>query len=244
MKNLKHFSTKQLLQKIESFKKIFNRDDQATLAKAINLALELHSHQPARPDGPYFNHLLRVAAFLFECGCKNINIITAALLHDSIEDQSNKILKKYTLLFPDSQNGTSKERAGAYLSLEFGTVVGTYVFYLTNPDWSDIPSKEERNKLYFLHVKEIIENKPDIAIIKLADFCDNSLDLQLVDNYQMRLRYCKKYLPIFPLFINALTSGIIEVASYKIELLNALKQAEKYVREAIVSPTKKKLVKY
>src|SRR5262245_39376058 len=64
----------------------FGPDERARLEEALELAARLHRHQ-RRVREPYLNHLLRVAIRIIHYyGVTDVDIIIAALLHDSVED--------------------------------------------------------------------------------------------------------------------------------------------------------------
>ena len=60
------------------------------LKKAIETAYELHKDQKRKSGEPYITHLFSVMSLVAEYGGNEDQMI-AALLHDSIEDQGNKV---------------------------------------------------------------------------------------------------------------------------------------------------------
>ena len=56
------------------------------LLNTINYAAEMHQNQRRKVnDIPYINHPVAVANLLTDCGCDDVEIIQAALLHDVVE---------------------------------------------------------------------------------------------------------------------------------------------------------------
>ena len=70
-----------------------NLNNQALLLKAIKFAAEKHRYQKRKDKGktPYINHPINVANMLaVEGEEKDINLLIAALLHDTLEDTKTK----------------------------------------------------------------------------------------------------------------------------------------------------------
>lgn len=174
----------------EQFKKKFK--------EALNLALEIHKDQKPRPDGPYINHILRVSnRIVEEYGIKDPELVIAALLHDSVEDQANKL----ALFVTNTEITSERERALFFIKNTFGERVEKIVKKLSNPEpKTEGLSAEEKNNIYKEHVKEAIEDS-DVLPIKLSDFSDNALNLESVGDLARRLKLSKKYLPVMEVFI-------------------------------------------
>jgi (p)ppGpp synthase/HD superfamily hydrolase len=62
--------------------------DIRTLLKAFDFAAIKHSKQRRKdPEStPYVNHVIGVAKILVDSGIEDINVLQAALLHDTVED--------------------------------------------------------------------------------------------------------------------------------------------------------------
>ena len=94
--------------------------------RALVFAHELHRRQKRKTSGaPYVAHLLGVAAAVIEDGGSETEAI-AALLHDSLEDQSRH--------YPGGENALARR-----IETEFGAEVASLVEALT-----ERPSPEER----------------------------------------------------------------------------------------------------
>ena len=99
--------------------------DMARLLDAARFAADKHRHQ-RRKDveaTPYINHPLAVTAILAEAGIDDVDVLVAALLHDTVEDTE-----------------TSPEE----IAERFGPVVAGYVAEVT--DDKGLP-KAERKRL-------------------------------------------------------------------------------------------------
>jgi hypothetical protein len=173
----------------------------AKFTEALELAMKIHSDQKPRPDGPYVNHILRVSTRIIEeYGIKDLELVIAALLHDSVEDQSEKLAN----LAINDKNIPEREKALLFIGDNFGERVKNTVFKLTNLEHEDKSiSQDQKNKVYLEHVKEAIED-PDVLPIKLADFSDNALNLESVKETERRLKLSHKYLPVIEVFIERL----------------------------------------
>ncbi|MFA6392723.1 MAG: HD domain-containing protein [Candidatus Paceibacterota bacterium] len=156
--------------------------------EALDLALEIHKDQKPRPDGIYVNHILRVSNRLVEeYGIKDPELVIAALLHDSVEDQAKKLSDMIT----NTEIISERERALLFIKNAFGERVEKIVHKLSNPEpENEGLSVEEKNNIYKEHVREAIKD-PDVFIIKLSDFSDNALNLESVGDPIKRLKLSK-----------------------------------------------------
>lgn len=190
------------------------------LKEALDLALEIHKDQKPRPDGPYINHILRVSTRIIEeYGVKDPEIVIAALLHDSVEDQAEKLAH----LVDSSALSSDREKALFFIKNTFGERVEKIVKKLSNPERkTEELSPQEKNNIYKEHVKEAIED-PDVLLIKLSDFSDNVLNLESVLDPIRRLKLSKKYLPVIEIFIQRLDKAQYILSEEKImEMKNRL----------------------
>jgi len=171
---------------------------------ALSLALEIHKDQKPRPDGPYVNHILRVSnRIMEEYGIEDPELLIAALLHDSVEDQA----KKLAMLLKDINSDSERKKALLYIQNNFGERVTKIVTKLSNPEVEkEGMETEEKNSIYKEHVKEAIEDL-DVLPIKLSDFSDNALNLDAVTDPERRLKLSIKYLPLIEVFIERLKTA-------------------------------------
>jgi guanosine-3',5'-bis(diphosphate) 3'-pyrophosphohydrolase len=132
---------------------MIDESDLARILKAASFAADKHRMQ-RRKDAdasPYINHPLGLAHIICtEGGVVDGNILTAALLHDTIEDTE-----------------TSQEE----LETEFGPKVASIVAEVT--DDKSLP-KEERKRL---QVVKAPTKSRDAKIVKLADKISNLRDI-------------------------------------------------------------------
>lgn len=195
-----------LSRRVEKLRQQENREDSPHLTEqeiqkinqAINLALELHVDQKDRLSGdPYINHILSVARRLVvEYGVVNPNMIMAAALHDSVEDQSSKL----AALNIDTE-GDEREKSLRYIASHFGERVSSIVHSLTNEDVPANLDTETKNRMWIAHVTEAVKD-PEVALVKLSDFSDNALTLEKVTDPLRRRKLTEKYIPAVAMFID------------------------------------------
>lgn len=186
--------------------------DRVLLAKRISLLA--HKDQEDRPDSqPYVNHPLQVALTLHQkFGVKDQNLLIAALLHDSIEDQAEKILE-ITGGAPSAEAHV-KTAALNQIQAVFGERVRSLVSHLTNPDFDahaetmiargdTRSSKEIKRELYKEHFLEIFDNDPYAFMIKLSDFAQNAYTITNVPE-EKRSALRAKYGPVIVAVIDRL----------------------------------------
>ncbi|MFZ2310900.1 MAG: hypothetical protein WAW11_05145 [Patescibacteria group bacterium] len=234
MENLKKLSRQELFNKLCHFDFIKrSHKNEELIRKVYNLICQLHKDEPDRLDGPYINHLLRVAIICLEFGANDINIIVAALLHRSAEDQADK-LNKQMVSFASSNDPI---RTGALIEIGnmFGSVVEQYVTGLTNPDLTCTPEGKDKQKVYIKHVDELVKNDPKASLIKLADFYDKALPLTEIKDSKLRRLLCERYKSIFEIFISALSNKKIAFLDVKKtqKILKDLRNGYTFVKQEL-----------
>lgn len=122
------------------------------LVKAFNFAAQKHRNQRRKNSEktPYINHPVEVVLFLTNAGITDVNILMAAVLHDTVED-----------------TGTKYEE----LVTEFGDDVAETVMECTDDKSLD---KVERKKLQIEHASHISRAA---KLVKLSDKLSNMKDL-------------------------------------------------------------------
>lgn len=182
----------------------FSQEEQMRLCSAFLLMVYAHATQKNRVDQQaYSTHPYAVYLRVFSFAPR-IEVLIAALLHDSVEDQAIKFASEQA---PD-------RRASALLFLErgYGSRVAELVKAVSNPDFfalveeRHLPTatkkqmRESINALYAEHVGELLSD-PDAACIKFADFCENALALEHIQSKRLRHRLRAKYVPVARLFL-------------------------------------------
>jgi hypothetical protein len=233
-KDLKSLSTMELVEAIKSASNYYGGE---IVSRAVDLLLEISKDQLDRIDGPYVNHPLRVALRVIRFGHNNPNKVVATLFHDVLEDAAMKLAAK---MYPTEMiYGGSLEAARHALCYYFNDEILYLVNCLTKPNLSDVLSRHDKNRFNLETLSEIFglldldppETRP--AIIKLADFYDNSSDLES-DIYPLdfKLRVCGKYSPIFPLFINIVRMRRVIIDDHE-KVLADLVRSEDYGKKLL-----------
>ena len=161
----------------------FGEADRERLESALDLATTLHEGQ-RRVREPYLNHLLRVAIrIVHHYGVRDVDVIVAALLHDSAEDQAVRLAGVDDI-----------DRALQRLAELFGPRVAALVEAVTNPEYTTDRSEHEQ---YREHVEESLERDPWARVIKVSDFTDNGVGVIHTTGPKVRSS-ATKYRPLVP----------------------------------------------
>jgi (p)ppGpp synthase/HD superfamily hydrolase len=141
-------------------------EEEGALDRAYDLAAKCHDGQLRDEGTPYILHPLRVALILrAELGIEDIGLISAALLHDVLEDSA--ITK-------------------AEVEAAVGERVARMVDVMTKRPLANYASQDERS----LHYHSTILHSPrEVKLIKLADRLDNVRGLHLSPYEDKKLRY-------------------------------------------------------
>jgi hypothetical protein len=167
----------------------FPEHDQATLREALELAATLH-HDQRRVREPYLNHLLRVTLrIICYYRVRDAEVLTAALLHDSVEDQP------WRLTGQPEEGPPPTEEALAVIARRFSHRVARLVGAVTNPDWD--PNRD-RNEQYRIHVAEALEYEPWARVLKVSDFTDNGVGIIHTTGPKLETA-SMKYAPLVPI---------------------------------------------
>jgi (p)ppGpp synthase/HD superfamily hydrolase len=142
--------------------------DRERLVEALDLAATLHAAD-RRVREPYLNHLLRVAIRIIRYyGVHDVDVLTAALLHDAVEDHPAELGG----LDAGGTHTELAEAALAELARRFNPRVAELVRSVTNPEYD--PDRD-RHEQYRAHVAESLERDPWARVIKVSDFTDNGV---------------------------------------------------------------------
>jgi len=123
------------------------------LLNAIRFSAEKHRHQRRKDNAqsPYINHPIEVAQLLWDVGgVRNIDVLLAAILHDTIED---------THTYPEE------------IRDNFGDEVLSLVLEVT--DDKSLPKNERKR----LQIENASHKSKGAKLIKLGDKCCNIRDL-------------------------------------------------------------------
>jgi len=144
------------------------RNEAATLLRAIAFAADRHRTQKRKDkDGtPYITHPVDVASRLAGGGVKDIDVLVAAVLHDTIEDTKT---------------------TGAELEQLFGGRVRGLVQEVTDDKTVE---KQERKRRQAEHAPHL---SPAAKLIKLADQTSNVTDIALAPPYDWPLDRKREY---------------------------------------------------
>ncbi|HCU51214.1 MAG TPA: phosphohydrolase, partial [Micromonosporaceae bacterium] len=163
--------------------------DRAQLRGVLAYAANLHEDQ-RRVREPYLNHLLRVTLrILCYYGVTDVDVLTAALLHDSVEDQPWRMIGR-----PETDSPPTTE-ALMVLAEKYGHRVARLVDAVTNPDYDP---HRDKNEQYRVHVAEALEFEPWARVIKISDFTDNGVGIIHTTGPKM-MKAATKYAPLVPI---------------------------------------------
>lgn len=205
----------------------FSGADLKKTTEALNFMLQIHLPQNDRVDGrPFAAHPLAVAEKLISLD-NDADLVVAALLHDSAEDQSDHIFAaRVNRRFPDKSfihlklsedlkdkyNDIFKSWSFKEIRERFGDKVKYYVENMTNHDYYSLADKlglsgEEKidlvNRLYSEHVDEVMYD-PKLFTLKLADLSVN-IDLHsLPEGSEKQIKLKRKYKFVIENVINKL----------------------------------------
>lgn len=192
----------------------FSETDQKKIFEALDFMLKIHLPQDDRADGlPFASHPLMVARKVMELHAE-VELVISALIHDSVEDQSERIFverierkemsqKSLSLEINDEIKEKYKDIFTAWSFKEikdrFGSKVEDYVRNMTNHDFNSLAENlslagDDKNnfinKLYSEHVEDIISS-PDLLTLKLADLSTN-IDLRSLDQNSSKYKKLKR----------------------------------------------------
>ena len=182
----------------------FKGGDRERILSALELMLYLHCNQEDRLDGkPYIIHPLEVADDLVnKYEINDADLVVGALLHDSVEDQADKLLniKPSDEDLEEANKEELQELAFAEIGNLYGERVENMVRGLTNPNFNKMMEelelkeiKKEKRELYKEHIEEAIKD-PNVFVIKLSDFIRNAGNVP--EEEKKREHFIKKYGPV------------------------------------------------
>lgn len=147
--------------------------------KALRFCIAAHGDQKRKyTNEPYWHHPVSVATILIETCVFNIDMVCAAILHDTVEDTETT--------HADIEDG-------------FGSEVANLVHWLTDVSRPNDGNREYRKKLDRLHLSKA---PAEAQTIKLADLIDNSESIVKHDP-----RFAKVYMKEKALLLDVLDKG-------------------------------------
>lgn len=186
---------RRFLQEVDALEHLAD-EQQQQITDALEIAQDAHKHDKRGPH-PYSTHFLRVATrVIYYLQVGDPDIITAALLHDTVEDHP-KYLVRGSDIDPstfDSHEALTEAAVG-FLGRRFNPRVSRLVSSVTNPKFD--PSKD-RNRQYRHHVEHNLVRDREARIIKLADFIENCNGIRHAENIGRAKRSAQKYGPLIP----------------------------------------------
>jgi hypothetical protein len=165
--------------------------ERATLETALALAARLHAGD-RRTREPYLNHLLRVAIRIIRYyGIRDVDVLTAALLHDAVEDHPAELAG----LPAEHPPEVLTDAAVAELARQFNPRVAELVRSVTNPEYDP---ERDRNEQYRIHVADSLDRDPWARVIKVSDFTDNGVGV-IHTGGDRAPHLAAKYRPLVPI---------------------------------------------
>lgn len=177
---LKHKNQKELLENLIRMGGEWSEQSRQSVFSAYELVERLHRDDRHR-DNPYVYHLLRVANRI--PGYLHIydpEIVTAALLHDSVEDHPGAIVKTVRQETELTKNQkVLQQHALDCLSTLFSKRVADTVSAVTNPVALQDPelSYEDKMSVYVDKVTQAVRT-PEGWMVKFSDWCDNGVGVE------------------------------------------------------------------
>jgi hypothetical protein len=203
--HLQDLSEEELFQRILASGASWTDEQRGMLTSAYQQTQDYFS-EDLHNDKPYVYHLLRNAArAVAYLHIDDPEILTAIILHDSVEDHPGKILAAAGhVVIPDDET-VQQALALACLSERYSPRVARIVDGLTNPprDESITWTSEERVQHYADHVEEAVNDPADgvaIWIGKITDWVDNGLATDRINVTPEQIEKLRaKYSAILPI---------------------------------------------
>ncbi len=195
--------TRQYIQQLRGHLAHMEPEEQTRIENALHLMLFVHDGQNGRfPEEEFVQHPLKVTLHLIEVfGVTKPDLIIAALLHDSVEDQPARLLHASPSPLPPDL--PLREQALSVLAARFGERVAQLVGWLTNPDFASLMTQQQpagymadKNTLYQQHFMQIFAADAEAFTVKMADFAQNALQPGVYPQDPRRAHFLQKYGPV------------------------------------------------
>lgn len=207
----------------------FEEESQMLIMQAYDFAKNAHKLDYRRSGERVFEHPRHVTLILLdECHTTDPDLITAALLHDTVEDTS---------MFGSSRKAGKKiaysswaDTARWRLSRSFNPRVAEIVIAVTTPKIEGIEILTDEDAMR-KHV-EILSQSPDAILLKMADRLHNlrTMGKDLPDQQEAKIKETEEI--YFPMF-NSILQTFPESAGY---LLAEIKDQIIRLRERLANP--------
>lgn len=184
--------------------------DPKTIQASVGLASVLHSEQrrgarARHSSTPYIEHPLRNSIRLIRMGVRDQDVIVATVLHDTVEDCSQRYCEKFQGRKLDEE--PARKELESKIKTTFGPRVRHLVMAVTNdyisPEDKKSRTEEEKYRVYANHVRENIAGDARAYLVKISDFFDNASSLHHSDRPGSGIKVAgraRKYLRAIPVF--------------------------------------------
>ena len=225
----------------------FTPEANSKLDFAIRLATELHEGTvrkgdvQGRRDTPYVEHPLRNTLRLVRLGVRDEELLSATVLHDTVEDCARKFVASQKSVDARITEAEARQLLLKHIEDNINPRVAKLVLGVTNPLRSSHEnrhlSQAQKNEEYAANVQREIESDPAVLLVKFADFEDNagSLHFSSTEFSPNKIRkLAKKYLPVVGIFREAIAKSELPINDVAHEhILNQLDSMELRLRRII-----------
>lgn len=210
-----------LLPAIEHFMKsiVENKKppEQYKVFNALILAIKVHIDAPNRKEGqPVIGHVIEVAQNIIDTySIYDTDSIIAALLHDTIEDNPEYLMKRMMHYSQEAQSENISRSALNHIMSLFGKDISLLVERTTKPNFEPLIKAQKglgrkvsesdiKSTLYKDFIHDTLQH-PKALIVKFSDFEINALDMLQRDmpDSPQKTHQMLKYYAAFPEFISA-----------------------------------------
>lgn len=178
-------------------------------SRALFLSTIWHKGQTRRSGKgtsrtPYIDHPMRNMLRAYQWGFRNADILTAIILHDVIEDSSDRIVGNAINIENEEE---LRNKASEIIGELFSEKIKRILFSVSNPiqNKKSILSQKQKTDNYIKHLENILY-EPDVFIVKFSDYIDNAgglIDLFDVEEERQPRNLFNKYFLSFPVFQDA-----------------------------------------
>lgn len=179
------------------------------VSRAVVAATFLHRNQTRAnranlPRTPYIEHPLRNTLRIMRWGVTETRVLVASLLHDTLEDCLDDIMRFMLELDPSDFSEAEKlAYATEWIRNDFGAGAARIIRAVTNGTPPAGVSRRSKNAFYVGHVAHAIIDDAEVFLVKFAEFMDNGAGLyhnNVPGNEGMVRRLAAKYRPLIDIF--------------------------------------------